>query len=67
MDTWNFSGIDRERVKAVLQKYGFSIVDGKTSIISSNQLRKINRKYPVEKAFEYTGISPVTRPCFVVT
>lgn len=55
-----------EDIELVLNKYGYFIVEGNKNYIPANKLNKINRKYPVEKAFEYTKVTPVSRPMLII-
>ena len=63
---FNFSEEEGKLLQAELEKYGIHIVMGDISHITYNQLRKINKKYTIDRAIELVGVTPIARPMLVV-
>lgn len=61
-----FDEAESKAVQEILQQYGYHIISGHREYLSYNKLRKINKRYPVEKAFEYTEIFPISRPRLII-
>ncbi|OAD88761.1 chain length determinant protein [Clostridiales bacterium KLE1615] len=72
MDTTIKSEDDVERylgvplLSSILKKYGFHIMQGNREYITANELRKINKRYSIERAFQLTKVTPVKRPQLII-
>ena len=57
---------EKKQWKAILKKYGFHIMQGDREYITANELRKINKRYSIERAFQLTKVTPVKRPQLII-
>ena len=53
---------EKQQIKLMLKQYGFHVAQGNIDHITSNELRKINKKYTIQRAFQLTEVTPVSRP-----
>ena len=63
----NYTENEKVLIKAMLKKYGFHIMQGNGEYITANELRKINKRYTIDRAFQLTEVTPISRPHIVVT
>lgn len=67
VERFKISEKDFDLMKKELSKYGIGIIqNGKREFISDNKLRKINKKYSVQKAIEINNIMPMSRPMMII-
>ena len=66
MDMGNCTEDEKKQWKAILKKYGFHIMQGDREYITANELRKINKRYSIERAFQLTKVTPVKRPQLII-
>lgn len=62
----NYTESDRKQRKALLEEYGFHIIQGRREYITANELRKINKQYTIDRAIALTNVTPKLRPLLTI-
>lgn len=59
------NGYSDKKIETLIQqigKYNYSIIKGDNVFINAKDLKRINKKYPVEKAMETVAVNPIINP-----